>query len=178
MPLSLAFLTGCAVGPDFVRPRTPTVERYTYETEPSTTIPGDGQAQHFELGAKIAADWWRLFNCSTLDAVVTEALADNPTLQAAQASLRKSQDNLRAGYGVFFPQVDAGFAATRQKFSPARFGSSSASSIFNLFTLSTTVSYALDVFGGERRAVESLQAQVDFQPILYWLHISRYRGIL
>jgi NodT family efflux transporter outer membrane factor (OMF) lipoprotein len=94
---------------------------------------------------------------------VTEALANNPTVQAAQASLRKSQDNLWAGYGVFFPQVDAGFAATRQQFSPARFGQSTAPSIFNLFTLSTTVSYTLDVFGGERRAVESLQAQVDFQ---------------
>ena len=42
-------------------------------------------------------------------------------------------------------------------------GSTSPSSIFNLFTLSATVSYALDVFGGERRAVEGLQAQVDVQ---------------
>ncbi len=101
---SLVFITGCAVGPDFVRPRTPTVERYTYGAEPSATIPGDGQAQHFEVGAKIAADWWRLFHCSTLDAVVTEALANNPTLQAAQASLRKSQDNLQAFRG-FLPPV-------------------------------------------------------------------------
>jgi NodT family efflux transporter outer membrane factor (OMF) lipoprotein len=98
-----------------------------------------------------------------LDSVMTEAFANNPTLQAAQASLRKSQDTLQAGYGVFFPQADASFAATRQRFSPVRFGSGVASSIFNLFTLSTTVSYAVDVFGGERRAVESLQAQVDFQ---------------
>ena len=160
---SLMYITGCAVGPDFIRPQTPTVERYTSGEEPSTTLPADGQAQHFDLGAEVVAEWWRLFHSSTLEAVVTEALANNPTLQAAQASLRKSQDNLQAGYGVFFPQSDAGFAATRQKFSPARFGQSSAGSIFNLFTLSTTVSYALDVFGGERRTVESLQAQVDFQ---------------
>ena len=56
-------------------------------------------------GAEIAADWWRLFNCPKLDAVVLESIANNPSLQAAQASLRQSQDNLRAGYGIFFPQT-------------------------------------------------------------------------
>lgn len=156
-------IIGCSVGPDFVHPEPPRVDRYTHGAEPTTTIPADGQAQHFEQGAKIAADWWRLFNSSKIDAVIKEAITNNQTLQAAQASLRQSQENLRAGYGVFYPQLDVGFDATRQKFSPARFGGSAASSIFNLYTLTATVSYALDVFGGERRAVESLRAQVDFQ---------------
>jgi NodT family efflux transporter outer membrane factor (OMF) lipoprotein len=160
LPLSLI---GCAVGPNFVRPKPPPVERYTHKIGPTTTIPADGQAQHFEQSAKIAADWWRLFNSSKLDAVIKEAIANNPNLQAAQASLRQSQENLRAGYGIFFPQLDASFDATRQKFSPARFGGTFASSIFNLYTLTATVNYALDLFGGERRAVESLRAQVDFQ---------------
>ena len=156
---------GCTVGPDFVRPEPPHVERYTSSLHPGATIAADGQEQRFEEGARIASDWWRLFNSSKLDAVIKEAMANNPTLQGAQASLRQSQDNLRAGYGVFYPQVDAGFDATRQKFSAARLvgGSSANSTIFNLFTLSATVSYALDIFGGERRAVEGLQAQVDFQ---------------
>lgn len=157
------FAVGCSVGPDFVRPEPPQVKHYTGGAEPAATIPADGQTQRFEEGAQIAADWWRLFNYSRIDAVIKEAIANNPNIQAAQASLRQSQDNLRAGYGVFFPQVDAGFDATRQKSSLARFGESARSSIFNLYTLQASVSYALDVFGGERRAVESLQAQVDFQ---------------
>jgi NodT family efflux transporter outer membrane factor (OMF) lipoprotein len=160
---SLVSLVGCAVGPDFVRPEPPSVERYTYGAQPEATVPADGQAQHFEQGAKLVGEWWRLFSSTKLDDVIKEAIASNPNLQAAQASLRQSQDNLRAGYGIFYPQLDANFDATRQKFSPVRFGSSSASSIFNLFTLSTTISYALDVFGGERRTVEGLQAQVDLQ---------------
>jgi len=160
---ALFFLIGCAVGPDFVRPKPPAVDRYTSGAQPVETITADGQAQHFEEGARISADWWRLFNSSKLDAVIKDAIANNPNLQAAQASLRQSQENLQAGYGVFYPQLDASFDATRQKSSQSRFGGSSASSIFNLYTLTTTVSYALDVFGGERRAVESLNAQVDFQ---------------
>ncbi|HET6418986.1 MAG TPA: efflux transporter outer membrane subunit [Geobacteraceae bacterium] len=159
----LICLSGCAVGPDFVRPDPPKVDRYTRGEEPKATIPAEGQVQQFRQGARVVSDWWRLFNSTKLDEAVKEAVGGNQTLQAAQAALRVSQENLRAGYGVFFPQVDASFDATRQKFSPSRFGGSSPASTFNLFTLSATVSYALDVFGGERRAVESLQAQTDFQ---------------
>jgi NodT family efflux transporter outer membrane factor (OMF) lipoprotein len=161
--LSVFFIFGCAVGPDFIRPEPPAVSQYTHETQPISTVPADGQAQHFIQDGEIAADWWRLFNSDKLDTLMKKAVADNQTLQAAQASLRQSQENLRAGYGVFFPQLDASFDAARQKSSLARFGGSSSSNIFNLFTLSATVSYALDVFGGERRAMEGLQAQVDFQ---------------
>lgn len=159
----LISLAGCAVGPDFVRPKPPADDRYTQGADPTETISADGRTQHFAKGATVPGDWWRLFDSPKLDTVMNEAIAGNPTLQAAQASLRQSQEYLRAGYGVFYPQLDASFVATRQKFSPARFGSRSPSSIFNLFTLSATVSYALDVFGGERRAVEGLQAQVDVQ---------------
>jgi NodT family efflux transporter outer membrane factor (OMF) lipoprotein len=156
-------IIGCAVGPNFVRPKPPPIGRYTHDAEPAGTISADGQAQHFERGAMIGADWWRLFRSSKLDEVVKEGFTNSPNLEAAQATLRQSQENLRAGFGVFYPQVDASFDAARQKFSPIRFGGSPVSSIFNLFTLGTTVSYALDVFGGQRRAVESLKAQVDFQ---------------
>ncbi len=160
----LLFIFGCSVGPDFVRPEAPKTDRYTREAGPVSTIPADGQAQRFEPGAEVVADWWRLFDAPKIDAVIKEAVANNPSLQSAQASLRQSQDNLRAGYGVFYPQLDAGFDATRQKLSLARLGgSSSNSTIFNLYTLSATVSYALDIFGGERRAVESLGAQADYQ---------------
>ncbi len=159
----LCCILGCAVGPDFERPKAPSIESYTTGTTPTATIPADGKAQRFEHGAKIVPDWWRLFNSPKLNAVVKEAIANNQSLQAAQASLRQSHENLRAGYGIFFPQLDASADASRQKFSPARFGSSAPNSIFSVFTLSATVSYALDIFGGERRAVESLGAQVDFQ---------------
>ena len=161
--VSILMIMGCAVGPDFVRPEPPPVDRYTHGAEPIATIPAEGKEQRFEKGAAVVADWWRLFNSSRLDCIIKETLANNQTLQAAQARLRLSQDNLQAGYGVFYPQLDASFDAARLKSSQVRFGGNTASSIFNLYTLTGAVSYALDVFGGNRRAVESLQAQVDFQ---------------
>ena len=161
--LSLALLAGCMVGPDFVRPKPPAVDRYTHEAMPTTTVEADGLAQRFNPGGKVIAEWWRLFKSAKLNALVSKALSNNLSLLAAQANLRQSQANLQAGYGVFFPQIDVGFSPMRQKFSPSRFGSNSSSTTFNLYTFSTTVSYTLDVFGGERRNVESLEAQKELQ---------------
>jgi NodT family efflux transporter outer membrane factor (OMF) lipoprotein len=157
----LALLGGCAVGPDFVRPTPPDTDRYTSEARPEATVAADGQAQHFTTGAGIPADWWKLFQSTQLDAVVQQAISNNPTLRAAEASLRQSQDNLRAGYGLYFPQAQAGVSATRQLTAPVQQGSQTSGSVFNLFTASGTISYTLDVFGGKRRTVEGLRAQAD-----------------
>jgi NodT family efflux transporter outer membrane factor (OMF) lipoprotein len=159
----LALLGGCAVGPNFVRPTPPDTDRYTHEAQSEATVAADGQAQHFTPGAEITADWWRLFKSPQLDAVVRQAISNNPTLQAAEASLRQSQDNLRSGYGLYFPQGQAGVSASRQLTAPAQQGSQTSGSIFNLFTASGTISYTLDVFGGKRRTVEGLRAQADSQ---------------
>ncbi len=156
-------LTACAVGPNFLRPNPPATLRYTHDEVPAGTIAADGREQRFENGATIAADWWRLFGDPKINAVVQQSIANNPTLQAAQAALRQSQDNLQAGYGIFYPTIGASFQPARQQFSPARFGQSSSTTIFSLYTLSTSITYVLDVFGGERRTVESLGAQVDVQ---------------
>jgi NodT family efflux transporter outer membrane factor (OMF) lipoprotein len=90
-------------------------------------------------------------------------MANSPTVEAAEATLRQSQDNLRAGYGVFFPQIDATVAHTRERSAPVLQGSQVPGSVFNVATASGSISYALDVFGGQRRAVEGLRAQSDEQ---------------
>jgi NodT family efflux transporter outer membrane factor (OMF) lipoprotein len=159
----VAMFGGCAVGPNFVRPVAPDADHYTREPLPAATASADGQAQQFTSGTALPADWWRLFKSAELDAVVLQAIANNPTLQASEASLRQSQDNLRAGYGVFFPKIGAEMGASRQRSSPVEQGLKTSGTIFNLVTLSGTVSYALDVFGGERRTVEALRAQTDYQ---------------
>ena len=155
------FVSSCAVGPDFVPPEPPAITHYTGGVDPAATTEAAGTAQQFEPGGAIPAEWWRLFKSAKLEQVIAQAFTDNPGIEAAQASLRQSQANLRSGYGIFFPALTAGAGATRQRYSPERAGENLPGSIFNLFTLSASVSYALDVFGGERRTVEGLAAQVD-----------------
>ena len=156
----LGALSGCAAGPNFHRPSAPAVTRYSMNADPIVTHNTNGTAQRFSPGAPVAADWWHLFHSAQLDAVMAQAMADNPGVDAAQASLRASQDNLRSGYGIFYPAIDADAGVTRERANLISIGQKGGS-VFNLFTLSASVSYALDLFGGQRRLVESLHAQVD-----------------
>lgn len=157
----LTLVCGCAVGPNFHRPDAPPVTQYSNGKQTTETVSVNGSVQRFEMGKTVAAGWWHLFQSSALDAVIAEAIANNPSLDAAEASLKSSQDNLRSGYGIFYPSVDADAGATRERYTSSNIGQKSPGTVFNLFTLSASVSYALDIFGGQRRLVEGLHAQVD-----------------
>ncbi len=159
---AIALLPSCAVGPKFVRPEPPKEGRYLADTE-NRELTADGKSQRFIPSDKLAADWWRMFHCAPLDAIVEDAIFRSPKMDAAQAGLQESQASLRAGYGIFFPQIDADVSASRQQYSPQRLGQKLPSSVFNLFTLSASVSYAIDIWGGQRRAVEKLRAQMNQQ---------------
>jgi NodT family efflux transporter outer membrane factor (OMF) lipoprotein len=164
-PIVAAMLSACAVGPDFVRPAPPADQGYTNTPQLEKTVAADAQEQRFKIGAEIPADWWRLFNSEQLNATVQQAISHNPTLDASEATLRQSQDSLRAGYGVFFPQIDAGINAGRERSAPVIQGVQAPGSIFNYVSASGNISYVLDVFGGERRTVEGLRAQSDYQRL-------------
>ena len=162
----LALIAGCAVGPDFKRPAAPDAQGYTPEPLPAETASSDvaaGEAQRFVQDQDIPGQWWALFHSPPLSTLIDQALKANPTLQAAQAALRQARENLYAGEGEFYPQVNGSFSHSRQKFAGATFGQAGFSPIFSLNTAEVSVSYTLDVFGGIRRQVESLAAQAEFQ---------------
>ncbi|WP_063534224.1 efflux transporter outer membrane subunit [Burkholderia sp. MSMB1589WGS] len=158
-----ALVAGCAVGPDFVRPARPSVAGYVPDDAARTRFAASGATQTLAPDAPFPDAWWRLFGSRKIDAAVDDAFAGSPTLARAQATLARSEHELIAGAGVFYPQADAQAGASRQRYVPLRTGANLPASIFNLFTLSTTVSYALDIWGGERRNVEGLAAQADAQ---------------
>ncbi len=160
-------LTGCSVGPVFKRPSAPAVVGYTSGPVPSETVAAPaagGDAQRFVPGMEIPARWWELFHSEPLDNWVRLALADNPTLAAADATLRQARENRKAGEGSLLPAVDAGVSVSHQKISGASFGQGGQGiNPFTLYNASVNVSYALDAFGGTRHALDSLEAQVDYR---------------
>jgi len=160
-------LSACSVGPDFRRPDAPGVETYTLTELPAQTVASPvmgGEAQRFQFGQDIPAEWWSLFHSEDLNEVIRQALARNPTLDSARAALRRAQENLNAQAGAtHYPKVDANLSAGRRKFSPSVFGQSGPGSVFNLYNASVSVFYSLDISGGLRRELEALQAQADYQ---------------
>ncbi len=166
--VTAAWLSGCMVGPNFRQPDAPDVPRYTETAIPDQTVsaPGVGGAQQsFANGAELSAQWWALFRSEPLDQLIRQAIGDSPNLAAAQATLRQARENLAAQSGaLLLPRVDANLGATREKITGASLGEPGlGASIFSLYNASVNVSYALDLFGGNRRELEALQSLVDYQ---------------
>src|SRR6185312_11554862 len=148
-------VAGCAVGPDFHAPAAPASATYG-PGEPAAVPSG----QTFERGATAAAEWWHAFGSPELDAMVREALSANPDLKSADAALRQAHELLAAQRGALLPGVDASYEAQRAKTSNALSPVlADNSTLYSLHTAQVEVTYALDVFGGTRRAVEQAAAQ-------------------
>lgn len=163
---ALLLLAGCAVGPDFRAPSAPDVSGFTPEplTRPTaSSATSGGGAQYFTAGQDIPGQWWELFHAPALDRLVTQALAANPDIKAAQAALRQAHELALAEGGAYYPSVDASFSSARQRVSGAQQGQSGTSSIYSVATSSLSVSYDPDVFGATQRSVESAEAAADYQ---------------
>ena len=163
---AVTLLCACAVGPNFRRPPPPADAGYGRAPVSGTTAasPGNGgAAQQFVPGGEIPADWWRLFGSQPLSALVEQALQDNAGVAGAQAALRQANELYQAQRATLFPALQGGFSAQRAKnaigtiANPANLPQQDP--YYNLFTAQLAVSYAPDVFGGSRRAVEATQAQ-------------------
>jgi NodT family efflux transporter outer membrane factor (OMF) lipoprotein len=156
-------LGGCAVGPDYVRPPLNLPTQYT--ASPPTSKEAEGvPLAHLSPELDVPAQWWQAFRSEPLNALVTQSLAGNPTIEAADAALRAAQENEAADRAAFWPSVALGYSPTRQRVASAV--ASPVSSNANLYTLHTaqvTVSYTPDVFGATRRQVEGSQAQTELQ---------------
>lgn len=183
----MAALCGCAAGPDFKRPDAPVAT--TYATPPATletaTAPVlHGEAQKFDSNREISADWWTVFQSPQIDSLIKRAFKANPNIDAAQAALRQAQEYTKAQQGFFYPTIGASYSPSRNKLagnmggnSPGQQGNGTiiqtysnpagpkynGPAYYDFHIAQLTVGYVPDVFGANRRQVESAEAQVEIQ---------------
>jgi NodT family efflux transporter outer membrane factor (OMF) lipoprotein len=184
-----ALAASCAVGPNFHEPEAPANAGYAPaplpETSSSAPIHG-GEVQQYVAGRDIPFEWWQLFQCPELNSLIDKAFKANPTIAAAQAALAQAQELVYAQQGFYFPSVAATYQAERHKIAgnltndqaPGVQGNGNNLSAplqtpgvppyttplyYNFQTAELTVGFVPDVFGGNRRQVESLAAQTETQ---------------
>jgi NodT family efflux transporter outer membrane factor (OMF) lipoprotein len=162
-----ALLTGCkTVGPDFVAPAAATVQ-----SPASYAMSGDAAPQRATImnpETHAAGPWWTALGSPVLDQTIRQALTDSPSVAEAAATLQRAQADLavtRGGEGLQ-SQFNAG--AERERINLAAFGFSGfpglpaiASPTIDLYSIGGSVSYDLDLFGGQRRAREEGDAKVN-----------------
>ncbi len=155
-------LSACAVGPNFKRPPLPSATGYAMAGDDPPT------STRIALGAEVAQSWWSAFHSPTLDGLMRQALADNPTLQSTDAVLQQTRQELRIARGQQLPQADAQFGLQEQRLNfatlglnPDSFPGVNNNPTIDLYSVGATVSYALDIFGQQRRNTESAKAKVE-----------------
>ena len=164
----LALVSGCVVGPDFHRPEAPAVAGYTKQPLTATASSPDvagGEEQRFVKDMDIPGKWWALFESPPLNSLIERSIKTNPTIDAAKAALRQARENVAVQRSFYFPTVQANGSASPQKNATETIAPTltSGAPYFTLYTAQLTVSYMPDVFGLNRRQLESLAAQAEFQ---------------
>ena len=106
------------------------------------------------------SDWWTGYNDPQLDALIDEALAENPTLRVAEARTRQALAFAATQKAVLYPQVNGDFDLSRQRapehgLTPPPLGGRWGT----LYQLQATLDWELDLWGKNRDAYESALGQ-------------------
>ncbi|MBW6525299.1 efflux transporter outer membrane subunit [Sphingomonas sp. RHCKR7] len=161
--LPLALLGACTVGPDYHGPpatAADAVQRGSFvrAADPALRpVPG-------------VARWWEGLGDATLTALVDDALAHSPTIDAAQARIREAGARLRTQRANQLPSVSPTVAYVHARLPGTALGGGesggeaadgSGSSAVDFYNLGGTASWEPDFFGARRRGVEGARATVE-----------------
>ena len=146
--LAAGLLSGCTVGPDY--------------HAPPAVATGQGWAEPANTQAPASVSWWRSLGDAQLDELVRRALSDNPDLQASRARIAESRAARDAAFARLLPQANlaTGIDMLRQSengplplrqipFIPRD---------ETIRDVEFDASWDADLFGGQRRALESARA--------------------
>ena len=155
MGLAPFVLAGCAVGPDYREPDVaPDAEWVPQDTALAVTP-----------GADIDDRWWRVFDDDALNGYIDLAVRENHDVRIAEARVRQARALRGIAGAALLPQVDASADAVRFRLSEnsPQAGSQLAGGglidqVDNLYQAGFDASWEIDVFGGNRRAVQSARA--------------------
>jgi NodT family efflux transporter outer membrane factor (OMF) lipoprotein len=152
--VSMLFLAGCTVGPNYRRPAAEVPATYKEVGNWRPAQPND---------QNLGGNWWELFQDSQLNSLELQIEVSNQNLKAAQAQYTQARALVRYSRADLFPTVSVNPSATRTKTSSHR---PPPNSIFNGITTNDfqipfELSYQIDVWGRVRRTVESYRDQAQ-----------------
>lgn len=150
---TLAALSACAVGPDYVRPTVEAPAAFKETGAWRVAQPRDDLAR---------GKWWEIFGDPQLNALEERVDISNQNVRVAEAQFRQAQALVRAAGAGYFPALSGNVSATRSR-SPAALTSqtSAASGATSDYSFSLGASWEADLWGHVRRLVESSRASAQ-----------------
>jgi outer membrane protein, multidrug efflux system len=149
--ICFALLAGCAVGPNYQAPKTNVSTRWT-----SPLIGGETNSP-VDL-----AVWWKNFNDTNLDSLMTIVVQSNLTFRIAESRVREARAERGVVVGSLWPSVGSSASYSRNRFGKNGFPPlpSTTRLDYNLYNAGFDAAWELDIFGGIRRSVEAANAEI------------------
>jgi multidrug efflux system outer membrane protein len=142
-------LSGCAVGPDYIRPEMEVPIEY-----------GEGEDARYTVD-EVQSSWWTLFNDSTLSTLVQDAARENKGVLQALSRINQSRAMARVAFAELLPGTQLNGSYTKVKDSgsrsPAEF--STGAYDFEIYSASVDAVWEIDIFGRLRRNLEARNAE-------------------
>jgi multidrug efflux system outer membrane protein len=150
--IAVAVLAGCAVGPNYQPPKTSAPSQWTSSLNGGETN-----------GPVDLARWWQSFNDTNLNSLMLTAVQSNLTLKVAEAHVREARAQKGVVSAGLWPSLGSSASYSRNHYGEHTFpplGGFGVPLDYNLYDANFDAAWELDVFGGTRRAVEVVNAEV------------------
>jgi len=159
----LAFwLTGCVVGPQYVRPAVPLAPSFK-EALPTNFKSEDGWKSAQPSDAQLKGDWWTLFSDLQLNSLEAQIDPANQTLKEAEANFRAARAAVRFNRASEAPTIGAApsIGAVRDSNNQPCLNISGANTGDGNFILPFDLDYEIDLWGRVRRTVTQAGEQAQ-----------------
>jgi len=160
--LLVLLLSGCTVGPKYIKPTVPTTP--AYKEEAPVSFKESDQWQPARPGDQISrGNWWEIFGDSELNKLEEQIAGSNQNLKVAEARFREARAAIRFNRASQFPSISTVPSASyvkRSDFSP-NFPSKIQQSSKGDFVLPFDLSYELDFWGRVRRSVAAAREEAQ-----------------
>jgi NodT family efflux transporter outer membrane factor (OMF) lipoprotein len=155
-------LTGCRVGPQYVRPAAPLAPAFK-EPLPENFKSEDGWKPAQPSDAQLKGDWWTLFNDLQLNALEAQIGPANQTLKQAEANLRAARAAVRFNRASEAPTIGVAptVGAVRDSSNQPYFNTAYANNGEGDFVLPFDLNYEIDLWGRVRRTVAQSREQAQ-----------------
>lgn len=154
--VGIAILSGCAVGPDFLKPDN--------VLNSLSMWPRSDYANSYRTSlSAVPVQWWSLFNDEILLDLEKRAFSSNLDLQVATSKIEQSRAQLGITTAELLPSLGVGASAAREALSEhgkfAALGAPTTPSSF--YQIGFDASWELDLWGRSRRAREGAVATLE-----------------
>ncbi len=153
LSLAVFLLSGCIVGPNYVRPSAEVPTSYKEAENWAPAQPSDAIAR---------GKWWGVYNDTQLNNLEDQVTAANQSLKAAQAQFVQAREAVRISRSGLYPTVTGGASVSGNHLSSNRPLSGTTSKInYADFQIPIDASWEPDIWGRVRRTVEASRSEAQ-----------------